>query len=655
MYINELGLNIKVNSEYGHENEYCQREILDVIKTGKIRKLIDILKQQPDLFTWYCYLNNNYANIPLNNLELTSEYINTLKTLIEKNPEYGLPSFHDLDFDDMHECIGNCLSKRNIDTFGADVMLKVQGGINKYVYDCITSDSKLMDILREDSERTTELIDAINEYNEHYFDERDISVPTYYGFQNISSEEMRRIVTADILKETEYQSSDEILKIRLKQVLRMELTNEELDKLEWRKKQHFGNISTIDKALDTEKVEVTIEDIKSKNIRVFLVPKYMSKSELEKQFIKPDATVEAEYGNEVIEGNRITLAHHTERYSKNPAPCNTHVDPLPKNSTIVVSHLDLDSIGGIASLMGIKTENKEFWDLAEFIDLNGLHRLGEYKGQNAKGAKISYLLYNAYQSNNKLPKITEITDITDTVLQHIEMVDRSIIKDEQLVEQAREWKQERNKKISDSLIYENEYFRIFYAKNGEFCSDSYYSKKYNRIVPCTIVMNGKDKSITLALEDGGKSLQEQQLIKNKPTNKFENFFRKLFNQKQDIEPSSAKDIVQHLWGNEAGGHIGIAGSPRGQEMTLENFNDICMLMFNLYNEKNNSYSKSDAQTVKKDINKAIKTCTMTKPNFFDTIRYKVQQPPQYERYGDSSLNVLDKKVEKKPIEDWDLE
>lgn len=90
-------------------------------------------------------------------------------------------------------------------------------------------------------------------------------------------------------------------------------------------------------------------------------------------------------------------------------------------------------------------------------------------------------------------------------------------------------------------------------------------------------------------------------------------------------------------------------------MTLENFNDICMLMFDLYNEKKHSYNKLDTQIVKKDINKAIKTCTRTKPNFFDTIKYKVQQYPQCERYEDSSLNVLDKKVEKNTIEDWELE
>jgi hypothetical protein len=41
------------------------------------------------------------------------------------------------------------------------------------------------------------------------------------------------------------------------------------------------------------------------------------------------------------------------------------------------------------------------------------------------------------------------------------------------------------------------------------------------------------------------------------------------------EPSpgilSCREIVQDLWGPEAGGHAGIAGSPRGRRMTDEDF------------------------------------------------------------------------------------
>ena len=81
------------------------------------------------------------------------------------------------------------------------------------------------------------------------------------------------------------------------------------------------------------------------NLRVLLVPKYMSEDELADAQIVPTATVEAEYGEKVIKGKQVTLAHHTKEYEHNPAPCNTpDVPVLADDSTIVVSHLDLDTI-----------------------------------------------------------------------------------------------------------------------------------------------------------------------------------------------------------------------------------------------------------------------------------------------------------------------
>ena len=42
-----------------------------------------------------------------------------------------------------------------------------------------------------------------------------------------------------------------------------------------------------------------------------------------------------------------------------------------------------------------------------------------------------------------------------------------------------------------------------------------------------------------------------------------------------IEGVVCRDIVQSLWGMEAGGHAGIAGSPRGQEMSTADL-DACV-------------------------------------------------------------------------------
>ena len=106
--------------------------------------------------------------------------------------------------------------------------------------------------------------------------------------------------------------------------------------------------------------------------RVILAPSY----DIAKN-IKAEATVEAEYGDECLEGTMVTLAHHGPR-SNNPAPCNTpDVPELPPFATVVVSHIDLDTLGGIYALQGRKPEDYRFWEAAEMIDVKGAHHIHE--------------------------------------------------------------------------------------------------------------------------------------------------------------------------------------------------------------------------------------------------------------------------------------
>lgn len=79
----------------------------------------------------------------------------------------------------------------------------------------------------------------------------------------------------------------------------------------------------------------------------------------------------------------MTLAHHDIR-SDNPAPCNTEVEPLT-GGTILISHIDLDTVGGIMAVEGIKPEDPEFWSAAEFIDNNGPHR----SANSRRGSRIN--------------------------------------------------------------------------------------------------------------------------------------------------------------------------------------------------------------------------------------------------------------------------
>lgn len=272
--------------------------------------------------------------------------------------------------------------------------------------------------------------------------------------------------------------------------------------------------------------------------RVILAPSY----DIAKN-IKAEATVEAEYGDECLEGTMVTLAHHGPR-SNNPAPCNTpDVPELPPFATVVVSHIDLDTLGGIYALQGRKPEDYRFWEAAEMIDVKGAHHIHELD----KDIQDKLNAYYAYNDGQPRQRYTEAIDVTKQIDDTYNVVNAIVdINDpeyDKLITAGKEWAQTREKEVEDQLVYENKDVRVF-DTNGIFCAASYFSPNQNTICPATVTYNEKFKSITLAFEDGGKQL-------------------------------NAKEIVQELWGPEAGGREGIAGSPRNVEMTK---NDLAKLV-----------------------------------------------------------------------------
>lgn len=247
--------------------------------------------------------------------------------------------------------------------------------------------------------------------------------------------------------------------------------------------------------------------------------------------VQATATVEAEYGANVVEGTFCTLAHHVKEYSDHPAPCNNAAVPvLPEGSTILVSHIDLDTVGGVMALLGIKPEDKAFWEAAEFIDLNGPHH--GYKFPSELPKLQAYWAWNANQPR-RTPSV-ESKDVTEVIESHADVISRIIKGDTELIEAGEKWAIETSEKVEGCLIEETERVRVF-VMDDVFCSASYYSKTLDQIIPITVQMNTKMGSITVATCDGA---------------------------------INAKEIVQSLWGMEAGGHPGIAGSPRGKRMNL---------------------------------------------------------------------------------------
>ncbi len=245
------------------------------------------------------------------------------------------------------------------------------------------------------------------------------------------------------------------------------------------------------------------------------------------------ATVEAEYGDNCVEGTKVTLAHHGSR-SKNPAPCcwEQPIPQLEEGDEILISHIDLDCIGGCAAVLGIKPECDEFWKAAAFVDVNGPHHIQELT-QKQQDMLNAYYAWSAQQP--RAPRYTEVTDVTEVVMANISIIERITSLEDELIEAGKEWREKTTKEVESKLQTECEIFRAFIT-DRVFCAGSYYSPKLGAIIPATVTLNTGMKAITIAFEDGGKKC-------------------------------SAVEIVQSLWGSEAGGRAGIAGSPRGWQKT----------------------------------------------------------------------------------------
>lgn len=256
--------------------------------------------------------------------------------------------------------------------------------------------------------------------------------------------------------------------------------------------------------------------------------------------VRAEASIEAEYGDYCVEGTKVTLAHHGSR-SKNPAPCNAEVDPIP-GGTILVSHLDLDTIGGIMAVQGRRPEDPEFWKAAEFIDVNGTHHIRELPQDMQDKLNAYYAHEFSLRKKEGPPSRAEIADITEAAEKRISAVEAIIDErhpdHDRLIRDGRDWAERTEEAVEKQFAFETDRVRVF-VTTGPFTSASYRSPETGKIFPATVTLNMNTKAVTVAFEDGGNP------------------------------EKSAVKIVHALWGPEAGGHNGIAGSPRGQEMGAE--------------------------------------------------------------------------------------
>lgn len=282
-------------------------------------------------------------------------------------------------------------------------------------------------------------------------------------------------------------------------------------------------------------------------------------------------TVEAEYGSFVAEGRLHTAAHHQPVGSPyagrhlpggtQPSPCNSNLIPhlteldAAAGAIILVSHLDLDTVGGcLRSMIAFRdlfpipgtpaptTENipnillsydvRCFWEAAELVDVLGMHRVN--LTERTTRQIYAYLAWER-QHKPQLPQ-ERVSDVTWFIAEAGDALRRIFCDDEGLLKAGlvlREQERELNRQTFAGM--EGPIIKRV-SEADVFCNHLYQTPE--RVQGRAVVaLNLSKGSVTLSLAE-------------------------------PIPGVSCREVAQSLWGTEAGGHDGIAGSPRGQQMTL---------------------------------------------------------------------------------------
>lgn len=261
---------------------------------------------------------------------------------------------------------------------------------------------------------------------------------------------------------------------------------------------------------------------------------------------EPTTTVEAEYGDTVVKGSILTLAHHGSR-SDNPAPCVTPIDEMKGGSRIGISHVDLDTLGGIAKVIGHKVndhidEFSSFWILAAFVDVNGPHRLVDF-GASDEDLDRLYAYWAFSQAHRvMIPRDKAVHDVTSEVFDHLAALETILTAEypdeyEKLIDAGRAFRKHEEVLNRDSL---KEVVAATFGDIAVRSSDNFTNHLYttidNKVCEAVLAFNEKFKSITLSFSG---------------------------------DQGNACEVMQRAFGPDAGGHAGIAGTPRGKEFTFD--------------------------------------------------------------------------------------
>lgn len=257
----------------------------------------------------------------------------------------------------------------------------------------------------------------------------------------------------------------------------------------------------------------------------------------------PALTVEAEYGAFVLEGSKYTAAHHQPLGSPyvgrhitpygRPAPCNDdNIPKLEENEVALISHIDIDTLGGLMRATDQYEDNSVFWFYAEHIDTNGRHK--------AKKDHPAWIIYNgilAWIEENK-PDTSELRnhDVTDFCYRAFDFIRESLTDGHLATRMGNAYLYLQDKLDESTFVEQRPCGLIIRKVQGQKVNHLY------RDGIAVITYDEKYKTIRISTAN-------------------------------PIPNLSCRRLVQEWWGDRAGGHDQIAGSARGQIMSEDQFKE----------------------------------------------------------------------------------